>query len=86
MKAKVKEREGDIIQRPALARILETLAMRGSAALYNGRIGLFLVRFVQEKGGVMTIEDLESYRATVAEIIRLSWQGREVVSCLSPCR
>ncbi|XP_036000468.1 glutathione hydrolase 5 proenzyme-like [Fundulus heteroclitus] len=50
-----------------LADTLEMIANNGSDVFYTGKIAEDLVRDVQEAGGVLTLEDLASYNATVTD-------------------
>jgi len=54
--------EGDIITRPRLARTLETLERLGSIDFYNGTLAQNIVQEITAAGGVITAEDLASYR------------------------
>jgi gamma-glutamyltranspeptidase len=80
------KRHGELIQRPALAKTLMLIAMNGSAAFYKGRIAQSLVRVVQENGGILTLEDMDSYQAVLEDIIKTRWLGRDVITCGPPCR
>uniref|UniRef100_A0A3Q2DXQ8 Gamma-glutamyltransferase 5a n=1 Tax=Cyprinodon variegatus TaxID=28743 RepID=A0A3Q2DXQ8_CYPVA len=58
---------GDIVKFEKLADTLETIANVGAEAFYSGRIAEDLVRDVQEAGGVLTLEDLASYKVKVTD-------------------
>ncbi|XP_036000467.1 glutathione hydrolase 5 proenzyme [Fundulus heteroclitus] len=60
-------KSGDIIKFEKLADTLEMIANNGSDAFYTGKIAEDLVRDVQEAGGVLTLLDLASYKATVTD-------------------
>lgn len=80
------KREGELIQRPALAQTLSLVATEGSVAFYKGRIAQSLVRVVQENGGILTREDMDSYQAVLEDTIKTRWLGRDVITCGPPCR
>lgn len=57
--------EGDILRIPNLAETLEDVMRRGADALYTGARADQLAEDVQKAGGILTREDLESYRPTL---------------------
>lgn len=54
---------GDKIKLPKMANTLKTIAKEGPDALYNGSLTAGLVKDIKEYGGIITEEDLASYRA-----------------------
>ncbi|MEM7137063.1 MAG: gamma-glutamyltransferase [Myxococcota bacterium] len=54
--------EGQVLRRPALARVLRAFAEDGVNALYNGALGREMAEAVQAHGGIMTFQDLREYR------------------------
>ncbi|KAH0518110.1 Gamma-glutamyltranspeptidase 1 [Microtus ochrogaster] len=60
-------REGEIVKMPRLADTLEILAQEGAQAFYNGSLTAQIVKDIQEAGGIMTVEDLNNYRAELIE-------------------
>ncbi|XP_068633296.1 glutathione hydrolase 1 proenzyme-like [Battus philenor] len=61
--------EGDLIKEPTLARTLDLIAEEGPEAIHNGSLTAALVRDIQAFGGIVTEEDLRSYRAEWQEPI-----------------
>lgn len=59
--------EGDRVTMPRLADTLETLAQEGAQAFYNGSLTAQIVKDIQATGGIMTVEDLNNYRAELIE-------------------
>ena len=49
---------GDTIKNPALAKTLEKLVANGRGEYYGGETGQILAEFIQENGGIITLEDL----------------------------
>uniref|UniRef100_A0A7N6BZ32 Gamma-glutamyltransferase 5a n=1 Tax=Anabas testudineus TaxID=64144 RepID=A0A7N6BZ32_ANATE len=59
--------KGDILKFPKLAETLETVAKDGADAFYTGKIGQDLVQDIKAAGGVLTMEDLKSFRVQVQD-------------------
>ncbi|XP_009078600.1 PREDICTED: gamma-glutamyltranspeptidase 1 isoform X1 [Acanthisitta chloris] len=60
-------REGDIIKMPKLAKTYETIAKEGADAFYTGSLAKQIIADIHSVGGIMTLEDLRDYNATVIE-------------------
>lgn len=59
---------GQLLRRPELATTLETLGKSGFAAFYQqgeGSIGTRILQTVQKNGGLLTAEDLKTYKPVV---------------------
>ena len=56
---------GEVIRLPDLARTYEAIARHGPDAMYAGPIAERMVKAVQAAGGIMTMDDLRSYRVMV---------------------
>ncbi|MDQ4082594.1 MAG: gamma-glutamyltransferase family protein [Actinomycetota bacterium] len=54
---------GERLVQPGLARALEILADEGGRAMYEGSLARRLLDLMDERGGVVTRQDLEAYRA-----------------------
>jgi gamma-glutamyltranspeptidase/glutathione hydrolase len=54
---------GERLHQPGLARALELVAEEGAASVYGGTIGEALLALGDERGGVVTRADLQSYAA-----------------------
>ncbi|XP_043254168.1 scoloptoxin SSD14-like isoform X2 [Colletes gigas] len=61
---------GSNIKPKVLCKTLRIIAEKGALELYNGTIGKLLVKDLQEKGSIITMEDLNTYRATWEEPIQ----------------
>jgi gamma-glutamyltranspeptidase / glutathione hydrolase len=73
-------RTGDHLDQPGLVRALEILAEEGAESVYRGTIAQALLELMGERGGLVTAEDLEQYRATWNEPAGVRWQGRRVLT------
>jgi len=63
---------------------LRLIAAEGPEVFYRGRLALAIVEAVQDRGGILTLEDLQSYRAKRREPIRGSYRGYEILSFPPP--
>ncbi|KFZ53570.1 Gamma-glutamyltranspeptidase 1, partial [Podiceps cristatus] len=59
--------EGDIIKMPKLANTYETIASEGADAFYTGSLAKQLIDDIHSVGGIVTLDDLRDYNATVIE-------------------
>jgi gamma-glutamyltranspeptidase/glutathione hydrolase len=59
--------EGATLTNPAHARTLREFAARGAAGFYRGAIAREIVRRVRSQGGIITMQDLASYRVADRE-------------------
>jgi gamma-glutamyltranspeptidase / glutathione hydrolase len=69
---------GDRLDQPGLARALELLAVEGAGSAYRGSIAESLLTLMAERGGLVTEEDLRSYRATWSEPVEVDYRGSSV--------
>ncbi|XP_010134667.1 PREDICTED: gamma-glutamyltranspeptidase 1 isoform X2 [Buceros rhinoceros silvestris] len=60
-------REGDIIKMPKLANTYETIASEGPDAFYTGSLAKQIIDDIRSVGGIVTLDDLREYNATVIE-------------------
>ncbi|XP_044759064.1 glutathione hydrolase 1 proenzyme-like isoform X2 [Coccinella septempunctata] len=54
---------GDLMKRPALARTFDVIAREGAEGFYDGRLTEQFVKDVVDHGGIMTVEDMNNYKA-----------------------
>ncbi len=77
-------KDGDLIRQPELAKSLTAIARQGAAVFYQGWIGQAIVDAVKNAGGVMTLEDLKTYRAVWREPLIGSYRGHKVITMPPP--
>ena len=75
----------DLIIQSDLAESLNTIATAGADALYGGALGQAIADDVQKNGGLLTIEDLQAYRAIRREPIIGIYRGYELTVPSPPC-
>ncbi|XP_053609704.1 glutathione hydrolase 1 proenzyme-like [Plodia interpunctella] len=62
---------GDLIRHPTLAVTLETIAREGPEAIHNGSLTIPLVRDIRQHGGIITEEDLKTYKPVWQEPVEV---------------
>lgn len=77
------KREGDRVVQPELATTLELIADEGDAGFYRGPTADQLAA-LSARGGLMSREDLASYRAVVREPLRTRYHGFVVETAPPP--
>ncbi|MBI3181455.1 MAG: gamma-glutamyltransferase [Myxococcales bacterium] len=75
---------GELITQPELARTLEELSRRGPSAFYEGRVASAIESTVKEGGGILTSEDLASYRVRWRQPLEGSYRGHRVATMPPP--
>lgn len=71
---------GDRLEQPGIVRALELVAEEGSATAYTGSIAKALIDLMDERRGLVTREDLESYAATWSEPVEVGYLGLRVLT------
>lgn len=77
-------KEGELLKRPALARTLESISLHGADEFYTGALAKQMVDFIQQKNGLLTLEDFEDYEALWKESIEGTYRGFQVQSVAAP--
>jgi gamma-glutamyltranspeptidase/glutathione hydrolase len=77
-------REGDRLLQPDLATTLSAIAERGPRGFYEGPVAEKLVKGIRDAGGIMTSDDLASYRPVIRAPVRGSYRGYDIVSMPEP--
>jgi gamma-glutamyltranspeptidase/glutathione hydrolase len=69
---------------PDLERTLEAIAQRGPQVLQRGEIAEAMVKATRAHGGVLTLDDLASYRTRRRTAVRGYYRGLEILSMPPP--
>ena len=72
---------GQIVRLPGLAATLQAIADGGAAAFYGGEVAEAIVRSVQARGGVMTLDDLKNHHSTWEDPISTVYRGVRIYEC-----
>ena len=75
---------GDTCRNEKLAHTLRQISKFGPVALYNGSIGLHLIRDVQKLGGILTMKDLQTYQVKLKEPISTNILGLKLLGMPPP--
>jgi len=75
---------GELFLQPDLARTLRLIAREGPSAFYRGEIARLIVKEMERGGGLITREDLASYKAYIRQPVRGSYRGYEILSVPPP--
>ena len=74
-------RHGELVRLPELARTLRAIAEGGPEAFYGGDLAHKLCRFVQERGGWLSAEDLATHTSTWDGPISTDYRGVTIWEC-----
>jgi len=77
-------RQGEILKNPSLAKTLAQVAEHGADALYKGENAQTLVNEVQNAGGILTVQDMEGYKATLRSPVQAQVGGYTLVGVPPP--
>ncbi|MCC5908673.1 MAG: gamma-glutamyltransferase [Balneolaceae bacterium] len=71
-------KKGELFKNEDLAITLEILAEGGRDAFYRGEIGQRITEHIQEKGGFLSMEDLETHSSEWVDPISVNYRGYDV--------
>lgn len=71
---------GDVIYNPDLAKTLGKIVKEGADAIYKGEIAEAIVKEVQKRGGILTLEDLANYEIKIRKPVEGEYRGYKVYS------
>lgn len=75
---------GDTIKNIQLAETLKRIVKNGKDEFYKGETAQKLIKFLKEKGSIMTFADLERYEAKWREPIQFRYKNLNVISMSPP--
>ncbi len=71
---------GSILRQPDLATTLEAIRDRGTDGFYTGPVADLIVAEMERGGGLISHEDLRTYRPIWRDPVRISYAGHTVIS------
>jgi gamma-glutamyltranspeptidase len=71
-------RAGNLLRQSQLAHSYQMLAKEGRAAFYRGPLGRAITEYVQQSGGVLSMEDLAEHTSNWVEPISTNYRGYDV--------
>ncbi len=70
---------GNVFRAPEQAKVLEKVAQKGRSAFYEGEVAEDMVNTLRRLGGVHTLEDFASSKASYTQSISGQYKGYEIV-------
>ena len=77
-------KENDTIKNFSLATTLEKIAENGKDEFYKGETAKTIVKFIQENGGIITLEDLAKYEPRWRTPVTFNYDNLKVISMSPP--
>ncbi len=74
----------DTIVNKALANTLSRISQNGRSEFYQGKTGKDLVKYIQTKNGIITMEDLNAYEVEWREPIVFNYKDLKIISMPPP--
>lgn len=76
-------KQGDVFKQPELARTLERI-VAAPDDFYSGKMAREIAEFMQEGGGLITLDDLRNYDVEDRTPVRGTYRGLEIISAPPP--
>ena len=76
-------KQGDVFKQPELARTLERI-VASPDDFYTGKMARELAEFMQEGGGLITLDDLRNYEVIDRPPVRGTYRGHQIISAPPP--
>jgi gamma-glutamyltranspeptidase / glutathione hydrolase len=71
-------RAGELLRQPQLAQTYRLLAQEGRDAFYRGPVARAITAYVQQCGGVLSMEDMQQHHSDWVEPISINYRGFDV--------
>ena len=73
-------RAGAVLRSPDLGDALETLGSVGASAFTTGSYAESMARYIEARGGLVTLDDLAAYEVIIREPVRAEYRGHEILT------
>jgi gamma-glutamyltranspeptidase/glutathione hydrolase len=70
--------EGDPLHQPGLVSALEALADEGAASVYSGTLAEAVLALMDERGGLVTADDLRAYEASWTDPVEIDFRAATI--------
>jgi gamma-glutamyltranspeptidase/glutathione hydrolase len=77
-------RWGDTLRQRDLAFTLREISEKGPEGFYRGKVASLIIAEIEREGGIITLDDLRSYRSVEREPLRGSYRGYVILSAPPP--
>ena len=77
-------KKNDTVKNLKLAATLERIMVNGKNEFYHGETGKKLVQFINQNGGIFTLEDLKIYKPIWRDPITFNYDGLKIISMSPP--
>lgn len=75
---------GDTLRIPELANTLQRIASNGKSEFYLGETAQKMIDYIQDRGGIMTMKDLELYESVWREPVIFNYKDLKIISMAPP--
>ncbi len=77
-------KKGALLKQEELAQTLERIRDHGQDGFYKGKTAQLFVDYVKELGGIISLEDLEKYKAIWRKPIEFNYKNHKIISMTLP--
>ncbi|MBW3517918.1 gamma-glutamyltransferase [Flavobacterium sp. NKUCC04_CG] len=74
----------DTIKNPAFAKTLQRISENGSSEFYEGQTGQIISKYIADRGGILSLEDLKNYKAVWRAPLTFKYNDLEITSMAPP--
>lgn len=79
-----KWKEGDLLIQPHLATTLKRIRSNGAKGFYEGPTAKLIVEQMKKTNGIISLQDLKSYKAVLREATQFNYKGYEILGMPMP--